>query len=71
MHLEKFGLDQIQNGRLSDHYSILHSRYLVHRARWLDHYYKTKCDLSGEDAPWKFLTLIEFEMANNWHYLPR
>ena len=31
--------------------------YLVNRARWLDHYYKTKCKVSGEDAPLKFLTL--------------
>ena len=58
MHLEKFRPDQIQNGRLN-------------RARWPDHYYKTKCDFSGEDAPWKFSTLIEFKMANNRHYLPR
>ena len=28
--------------------------YLVNRARWLDRYYKTKCDISGEDAPWEF-----------------
>ena len=28
----------------------LHGRYLVNRARWLDHYYKTNCDFSGEDA---------------------
>ena len=27
------------------------------RARWLDHYYKTKYEFSGEDAPWNFLTL--------------
>ena len=27
-----------------------HGRYLVNRARWLDHYYKTKCVISGEDA---------------------
>ena len=31
-------------------YSLLHGRYLVNRARWLDHYYKTKCVISGEDA---------------------
>ena len=29
--------------------------YLVNRAR-LDHYYKTKCVISGEDASWKNLT---------------
>ena len=32
------------------HYSLSHGRYLVNRARWLDHYYKTKCVISGEDA---------------------
>ena len=51
MHLEKFQVDKIQNGRLS---AIIHfhmySRYLVNRAKWLDHYYKTKCVISGEDA---------------------
>ena len=31
-------------------YSLLHGRYLVNCARWLDHYYKTKCVISGEDA---------------------
>ena len=71
MHFEKFRLDQIQNGRLFGHYSFSHGRYLINRARWQDHYYKTKCQFSGEDAPWKFLTLIEFKMANNQHYLPR
>ena len=35
MHLEKIRLDKIQNGR---HYSLSHGRYLVNRARWLDHY---------------------------------
>ena len=34
-----------------------YDRYLVNRARWLDHYYKTKCEFIEEDAPWKFLTL--------------
>ena len=46
MHFEKIQLDQVQNG----HYSLSHGRYLVNRARWLDHYYKTKCVISGEDA---------------------
>ena len=35
MHLKKIQLVQVQN---------------VNRARWLDHYYKTKCVISGEDA---------------------
>ena len=50
MHLEKIRLDKIQNGRLSAIISLSHGRYLVNRARWLDHYYKTKCVISGEDA---------------------
>ena len=41
MHVEKNRLDQIQNGRLS---AIIH----FHMA---DHYYKTKYEFSGEDAP--------------------
>ena len=39
-------------------------------ARPLPDYYKTKCEFSGEDAPWKFL-IYEFKMAGNQHYLPR
>ena len=73
MHVEKFRLDQ-QNSKWPPvgHYSLSHGRYLVNRARWLDHYYKTKCNFSWEDAPWKFLPLfIKFKMANNRHYLPR
>ena len=38
------------------HYSLSHGRYLVNRARWLDHYYKTKYEISDEDAPSKMLT---------------
>ena len=26
------------------------------RARWLDHYYRTKCEISAEDASWKIST---------------
>ena len=60
MHLGKFEVDTIQNGRLS---AIIHldrpdiveyhenrTRYLHHYYKWLDHYYKTKCVISGEDA---------------------
>ena len=43
MHFEKIQLVQV-------YYSLSHGRYLVNRARWLDHYYKTKCVISGEDA---------------------
>ena len=41
MHFEKNQLVQVQ---------LSHGRYLVNRARWLDHYYKIKCVISGEDA---------------------
>ena len=40
-------------------------------ARLQENNYKIKCEFSGEDAPWKFLTLIKFKIANNQHYLPR
>ena len=46
MHLEKIRHDKIQNGHLS---AIIHF-YLVNRARWLDHHYKTKCEISDENA---------------------
>ena len=46
MHLEKFWLDQIQNGPLS---AIIY----FHMPNILQtvHYYKTKFDISGENAP--------------------
>ena len=69
MHYDKFRLDQIQNGRLSAIIHFSHDRYMVNRARLLDHYYKTKCEFLREDAPWKFLTLIEFKMADNRYYV--
>ena len=51
MQLEKNRLDKIQNGRLS---AIIHFHMAViwstNRARWLDHYCKTKCEISDEDA---------------------
>ena len=51
MHLEKIQLNKIQNGRLS---AIIHFHMadicLINRARWLDHYYKTKCEISDEDV---------------------
>ena len=49
MHVEKF---QLSNSKWPPigHYSLLHGQYLVKRARWLDHYYKTKFEISGEDA---------------------
>ena len=50
MHLEKIRLDKIKNGSLS---AIIHFHMAdvwFYRARWLDHYYKTKCVISGEYA---------------------
>ena len=41
MHFEKIQLVQV---------SLSHGRYLVNRARRLDHYYKTKCVISEKDA---------------------
>ena len=53
MHLEKFQVDNIQNGRLS---AIIHldrpdiAEYHENRSSYLHHYYKTNCKVSGEDA---------------------
>ena len=53
MHLEKFEVDEMQNGRLS---AIIHLdrpdivEYHENRSRYLHHYYKTNCKASGEDA---------------------
>ena len=53
MHLEKFQVDKIQNGRLS---AIIHLdrpdivEYHENRSRYLQYYYKTNCKVSGEDA---------------------
>ena len=50
MHLEKF---QVDNGCLS---AIIHLdrpdivKYHENRSRYLQHYYKTNCKVSGEDA---------------------
>ena len=50
MHFEKFQLDQIK-WRLIGHCLFSHGQYLVNCARWLDHYYKIKCEFLKEDAP--------------------
>ena len=53
MHLEKFQVDKIKNGRLS---AIIHLdrpdivEYHENRSRYLHHYYKTNCKASGEDV---------------------
>ena len=46
--LEKFRPDQIQ--RAIGPFIYSYGRYLVNRARRLDHYYKTKFAVSGQDA---------------------
>ena len=53
MHLEKFQVDKIKNGRLSaiillDRPDI--AEYHENRSRYLHHYYKTNCKVSGQDA---------------------
>ena len=70
MHLEKLRTIKFEMAAYRPLF-IFTCRYLVNRARWQDHYYKTKCDFSEEDTPWKFLTLIEIKMAYNRHYLLR
>ena len=50
MYFEKNHFVKVQNGLQSAIIPFSHGRYLVNRARWLDHYYKTKCVISGEDA---------------------
>ena len=60
MHLEKFQVDKIRNGRLS---AIIHLdrpdiveyhedivEYHENRSRYLHHYYKINCKVTGEDA---------------------
>ena len=58
MHLEKFRLDHIQNGRLSAIIYFHIPNILQTVLDLLVHYYKTKCEVSGEDAPWNFLTSL-------------
>ena len=55
MHLEKFRLDQIQNGPLS---AIIYFHMPNILQTVLVHYYKTKCEVSREDAPLNFLTSL-------------
>ena len=69
-HLKTFRLNQILNGRLSA-IIYFHMTDLVNRARWLDHYYKTKCEVSVVDAPWKFLALWNSKWLTIGHYLPQ
>ena len=68
MHLEKIQAHKIQNGRLS---AIIHldspdiAEYHENRSRYLHHYYKTNCKVSGEDAFSKNSTSTKFKMAAN------
>ena len=57
MHFEKNSICLSSKWPPIGHYSLSHGRYLVNRARWLNHYYKAKCEFSGEDATRNFLTL--------------
>ena len=50
MYFEKNSFCQSSKWPPISHYSLSHGRYLVKRARWLDHYYKAKCVISGENA---------------------
>ena len=71
MHLEKFQVDKIQNGRLS---AIIHLdrpdivEYHENRSRYLHHYYKTNCKVSGEDASWKNSTRLNSKWPLIGHY---
>ena len=53
MHLEKFQVDKIKNGRLS---AIIHldrpdiAEYHENHSRLLHHYYQINCKVSGEHA---------------------
>ena len=49
MHPEIFKLDS--KWPPIDHYLLSHAQYLANRVRWLDHHYRTKCEVSGENAP--------------------
>ena len=74
MHLEKFQVDKIQNGRLL---AIIHLdrpdivEYHKNRSRYLHHYYKTNCKVSGEDAFSKKIQLVQVQngrQAANIHF---
>ena len=71
MHLEKFHIDKIKNGRLS---AIIHLdrpdivEYHENRSRYLHHYYKTNCKVSGEDAFWKNSTRTSSKWPPIGHY---
>ena len=74
MHLEKFEVDKIQNGRLS---AIIHLdrpdivEYHENRSRYLHHYYKTNCKASKkmqlvQVQNGRQSAIIHFHMAVIW-----
>ena len=72
MHLEKFQVDKIQNGRLS---AIIHLDrpdivvFHENRSRYLHHYnYKTNGKVSGEDVFWKNSTRVSSKWPPHSHY---
>ena len=73
MYLEKFQVDKIQNGRLL---AIIHLdrpdivKYHENRSRYLHHYYKTNCKVSGEDAFKKNSTRPNSKWPPIGHYSP-
>ena len=48
--LEKYWADDSHIAHTCSLRSIVVPFHLVNRGRWLDHYYKTKCVISGENA---------------------
>ena len=65
MHLEKFRLDQNQNGRPLGHYSLSHGRYYVNCARWLDHYYCRPIEQNVRFQERMYLEKIRLDQIQN------
>ena len=76
--LKKIDLIKFKMAAFS-HFSLLHGRCLVNHVRWLDHYYKRKCELSGEDALWKNSTrsnskrllIGNYSLSHGWYSVNR
>ena len=74
MHLEKFQVDKIQNGRLS---AIIHLDrpdivvYHENRSRYLHHYYKTNCKVSGEDGSSKWPPIGHYSLSHGRYFVNR
>ena len=76
MHLEKIRLGSNLKWPPIGHYSLSNGRYLVIRARWLDHYYKTNVRFQERIHLEKFRldqilngrlsAIIHFHMADIW-----